>query len=197
MPYLIVMQLWGGIFYLLNKVFFSWAERAPSVEKKRSWRIWSWVVYIIGLPPWIILLIPRENWMVVAVEIGGAPAMFLGLVLAIHGVQKNTKWTKRLDNFARFSAVAGLGISLWDIGFFTRFTQVLELGTSVGYLFGTILLAKQRSSGYFWFMLMNASTAWLTWELGFEWLALQQVISLGFIIDAWYIERRTMKTQII
>ena len=74
----ILLQIWGGAFYLLNKIFFSRAERDNAISRRRLWRIRSWVVYLVGLPAWVIVFISEHNWIAAGVESGGAPAMIMG-----------------------------------------------------------------------------------------------------------------------
>ena len=148
-------------------------------------------MYLIGLPAWIILLIPERNWMVVFVEAGGAPAMFLGLLIALRGEDKTPK---SLDYIARIAAVVGIAISLYDFGGLTTWNQVLELGVTIGFLVGTYLLATKKPAGYVWYLLMNGTCAALMWREDFPWLAVQQVASLGFIIDAYLVEKKKPRT---
>ncbi len=182
----IALQVWGGGFYLLNKVFFSFAERSEG-ERKQTWQIWSWIVYIIGVPAWVIILIFEQNWMVALVELGGVPAMIMGLIFAIERKKKDTwKW---LDYIARICAVAGIAVSLYVFGGLTKITQLYELGTVLGFLIGTYLLAKQRPVGYLWFILMNVSNAALMAAEHYPWLVAQQLLSLVFVIDAYLVEK--------
>ncbi len=180
-----VLQAWGGIFYLLNKVFFSRAERSDGV-KQQTWRIRSWTVYIIGLPAWVIIFVSERNWMVASVEAGGAVVMVFGLVVALRGIKYAPRW---LSSIARIAAIAGIAYSIHDFGGITQLTQVLELGIVAGFLIGTYLLAKQRPTGYLWFILMNCSNAILMGVEHYPWLVLQQIASLGFVMDAYFIQR--------
>ncbi len=191
------LQLWGGIFYLLNKVFFSFTERGKNSEAKRLWRIWSWIVYILGLPAWAFIFIFEHNWIAASLELGGLPSMVLGLTIALKSsVRKSPKWL----NYLALACVAiGTAYSLYDFGGLTTLNQFLELGLTAGYLIGTYLLAvkdeKKHPVGYLWFMIMNLSCGWLMWREHYPWLALQQAISLGFIVDAFIMERRNRTTQ--
>ncbi len=180
------LQIWAGLFYLLNKIFFSRAERSDE-KKKRFWRMSSWTVYLIGLPAWVIIFISERNWIAASVESGGATAMVLGLVIAWRGIEKTPKW---LDYVARIAAVLGIAYSIYDFGGITDYTQWLELGLVAGFLMGTYLLAKERPSGYIWFMLMNASNAELMRVQDLTLLVIQQVISLGFVLDAYLMQRK-------
>src|SRR5204863_6448945 len=114
------MQVWGGSFYLLNKIFFSRKERTIG-ERSRMWRIWAWIVYILGLPFWLVILAHEKDWMVTFVEAGGLPSMLLGLTLAFQRKhQDSTALTRKLrvilDRFAVVSAVLGIGYSLYHFG---------------------------------------------------------------------------------
>lgn len=189
-----VLQAWGGLFYLLNKICFSRAERANEERTKQVWRIWSWTVYLIGMPAWVAIFVMNRNWMVAAVELGGTAAMVLGLVIALRGVGQEPPW---LDWVARGAAILGLGYSLYDFGGITTPNQVLELGINAGFLVGTYLLARQRPTGYLWFMLMNGSNAALQYIQGYPWLVVQQIVSIGFVVDAFLMQKRKARIAFI
>ncbi|MDO8469912.1 MAG: hypothetical protein Q7S84_02770 [bacterium] len=186
------LQFWGGIFYLLNKIFFSLMERKDGFPREEKvWRVWSWVVYIIGLPAWFIIFVIERNWIAASLELGGLPSMILGLSIALSGdVRKSPRW---LNVVAVICLILGTAYSLYDFGGFTTLNQGLEVALIVGYLFGTYLLAKKRASGYLWFMVMNVACGWLMLIQHYPWLALQQAVSLAFIVDAFVIERRNRK----
>jgi len=74
--------------------------------------------------------------------------------------------------------------SLYDFGGVTSITQWLELGVSVGFLTGTYLLAHQNPRGFFGFMVMNSSNAVLMTIQDKPLLAIQQIASLLFVVDA-------------
>lgn len=184
----IFLQLWGGIFYLFNKIFFSFMERGKDKGIKQRWRVRSWFVYILGLPAWTAIFILEHNWIAASLELGGLPSMILGFAIALKGdIRKSPKW---LNALALMCVACGTAYSFYYFGGFTTLNQFLELVLTVGYLVGTYLLAKKRPSGYFWFMIMNVSCGWLMLIESYPWLALQQLISLGFIIDAFVIERK-------
>lgn len=186
------MQILGGLFYLLNKIFFCAKERS-SGEKARLWSIRAWVVYILGLIPWLIILGHEDDWMIVFVEAGGLPSMLLGLVLACKRDDMQEGVEVALDWFARICAVLGIGYSVYHFGLMTNLTQWYELGGVVGFLVGTYRLAKNHLDGYLWFMIMNASVGLLMYEQGYEMLGIQQVLSLAFVIDAY--KRKAQKEQ--
>lgn len=139
------LQIWGGVFYLLNKIFFSRVERSASERKKRLWRIWSWIVYLIGLPGWVIIFVIERNWIAAALETGGVPSMFMGLVIALKGKGKEPKWLNYISLVAMF---VGISFSLYDFGGLTSITQILELGIVAGFLTGTYLLAREKPVGH-------------------------------------------------
>lgn len=192
MPELFWMQILGGLFYLLNKVFFSMKERS-SGEEERLWSIRSWVVYILGLVPWLIILSHENDWMVAFVEAGGLPSMVLGLILAVKHNRMDKGTEVLLDWFARICAICGIGYSVYHFGLMTNLTQWYELGGVIGFLVGTYRLAKNHLDGYLWFMLMNGSVGLLMYEQGYKLLGIQQALSLGFVIDAY--QRKARKEQ--
>src|SRR5690348_12220247 len=61
---------WGAaVFYLLNKIFLWFSERAVRARKAaaaRRWRILSWLVYLAGLPPWVAIFIAKHDWIAAA-----------------------------------------------------------------------------------------------------------------------------------
>ena len=108
-----LLQLWGGAFYLLNKLFFAKAERAVYQELQHKWRLWAWTAYLVGLPPWVLIFISERNWIAAAVESSGAPAMLIGLIAAWRGQDQFDKliW---LDHLAKLMVVIGIGLSFYD-----------------------------------------------------------------------------------
>ncbi|BCS88381.1 nicotinamide mononucleotide transporter [Pseudodesulfovibrio sediminis] len=183
------LQIWGGISYLLNKVCFSQAERSTTSRGNRHWRLWSWGVYLIGLPAWVTVFVTEHNWIAAAVESGGAPAMIIGLIIALRGHGHEPKW---LDHLARFSVVIGLGLSFFEFGGISTFKQVLELCIAAGFLLGTYLMAKDNIQGYFWLMLGNVSCSTLMGIQQYYILMVQQLVSLVFVVDAYRTRRKTM-----
>ena len=183
-----ILQIWAGLFYLFNKIFFSLAERSRDEKKERRNRIISWAVYLTGLPAWLCLFVLERNWILFGVESSGAPAMALGLYLAAKGIEKKPpRW---LDIFARLAIISGVGFSIYDFCGITTINQFLELGVSIGFILGTYLLARQRIKGYYWFMLMNGCCAVLMFVQGYHVLVIQQIISLLFVIDAFLAKKR-------
>ncbi len=188
-----ILQVWGGAFYLLQKIFLSAAERSGQ-QWQRRWRIWSWIVYLIGLPAWVAIFASPDNrnWIAAAVETAGAPSMLVGLIIALRGHGHQPRW---LDHLAKVMIVIGLGFSLYDFGGITTINQVCELALAAGFLGGTYLLAIQRPAGYLWFMLMNAANAVLMLRQDYFWLTIQQLASLAFIIDAYRVQRKKIVAQ--
>lgn len=184
----VFLQLWGGVFYTLNKILFSYSEhtkvRGDEVGFKR-WRVASWAVYIVGLPAWVILLAGNRAWIAAGVEACGFLSMLLGLVTANRG--KGGGSPRWLDVAARFCIPLGFFYSLYDFGGLNTVNQWLEIGLVVGFLVGTYLLAKERSVGYLWYVLMHVSAGGLMWNQGLLWLCAQQLLSLAFIVDAYKI----------
>ncbi len=180
-------QIWGGIFYLLNKIFFSRAERSQTEHHRRIWRIRSWMVYLAGLPAWVFVFVSEHNWIAAGVESGGAPAMILGLIIAWRGKGKEPKW---LDYIAIFAVLIGLCMSLYEFGGIKTLNQYFELGITAGFLMGTYMMAKDNIQGYLWLMLGNISCASLMGIEGFFILMIQQLVSLIFVTDAFLVRRK-------
>lgn len=189
------LQLLGGTFFLLNKVFLSCSEHVGRKGKKasaRKWRIAAWVASLIGLPPWVILFIGKHNWIAASMEMSGAPAMVLALVIAVRGTEeKPPRW---LDILALICISAGFGYSLYDFGGLKTLNQWLEIALVIGFLIGTYLLAKVRRGGYLWYILMHVACGWLMWIQQYPWLFAQQAVSLVFIVYA-YIAARKQKPR--
>ncbi len=190
------LQFLGGAGYLLNKVFFSCAERAHAKGRgtnARSWRIAAWVSYIVGLPLWVAIFIGRHDWIAASVEASGVPAMVLGLIFAIKRTEHKTpQW---LHWFARGCVAFGLSASVYDVGGLATWTQWLEIGLAVGFLVGTYQCAFEKPSGYLWLILMHISCGWLMRVQGSEMLFWQQVASLVFIADAYWTRKRVKKSM--
>lgn len=190
------MQILGGLFYLLNKIFFCAKERSSGDEQTRLWSIRGWTVYIMGLVPWLIILSHKDDWMIVFVEAGGLPSMLLGLVLAVKHNKMRKATEVALDWLARICAVLGIGYSVYHFGLMTSLTQWYELGGVVGFLIGTYRLAKNHLDGYLWFILMNASVGLLMYTQGYVILGIQQMLSLIFVIDAYIVKaQKEQKTE--
>lgn len=189
---LIFMQIWGGIFYLLNKVFLSIAERkelsAPT--QKSIWRIWSWGIYILGVPPWFILFVIDRKWIAAALELGGLPGMVLGFIIAMHPEHKEPGWLKHI---AIGSIIIGLSYSVYDFEGIHTWSQWTEIIMIAGFLIGTYQLARKKISGYIWYILMHLACIYLMNT--FPWLIFQQIISIAFVLDAYQTKRKALQNQ--
>lgn len=175
------LQIWGGFFYLGNKVLLSISE---GHAQNRRLRIGGWLFYLLGLPAWIIIFILERNWITAAIEAGSVPSMVFGLLVAWRGAgaAQKTIWARLSAWFAYALIPFGIGYSLYDYGGLVSITQLLEMGIVAGFLGGTYLLAKQNRRGWLLFMLMNASTALLMFVQENFIMAAQQVISLFFVL---------------
>jgi len=181
------LQIWGGLFYLLNKIFFSQAERSHATSSRMAWRIRSWIVYLAGIPAWVIVFVSEHNWIAASVESGGAPAMIMGLIIVGRGHGTEPKW---LDRIAKLSVLVGIALSIFEFGGINTPYQVLELGIATGFLMGTYMMAKDNAIGYFWLMLGNVSCASLMGIEGYFILMIQQLVSLIFVTDAFLVRRK-------
>ena len=186
------LQIWGGLGYLLNKVFFSQAERSKRIKERRSWLVRSWIVYLAGMPAWVIVFISERNWIAAGVESGGTPAMVGGLIIALRGHGTALKW---LDSISKAGVFIGLTLSIYEFGGLTTTNQFLELGIAAGFLIGTYLMAKDNVQAYIWLMIGNVSCASLMGLEGFYILMIQQLISLIFVTDAFINRRKRPFTE--
>lgn len=181
------LQIWGGAAYLLNKICFSLAERSLDARTNRFWRVWSWTVFLAGLPAWVAVFAVEHNWIATAVESGGAPAMIVGLIITLRGHGSEPRW---LDLLAKYAVVFGLAASFYDFGGINTLNQWYELAIAAGFLVGTYQLAKDRPQGYFWYILGNVACSALMFNQGYHILMLQQAVSLFFVVDAYRMRRR-------
>ncbi len=184
------LQIWGGSFYLINKILFALAE-GKNQKIKRNLKLNGWAIYIFGVPAWVIILLSEQNWIAASIEAGGVPSMLLGL----HTVYQNSNSPNRLfDKVASFftygSIALGVGYSLFDYGGITSFSQILEMGVMLGFLLGSYLLAKNNRTGWLFFMIMNGSMATLMLIQHKPLLAVQQIVSLSFVIYGFRASRK-------
>ena len=95
-----------------------------------------------------------------------------------------------LDRLAIICIPLGFTYSLYDFGGLNTINQWLEIGLVLGFLVGIYLLAKHYPSGYLWYdVLMHVSCNWLMWIQSYQWLFIQQLVSLVFIMDAYRVAR--------
>ena len=178
----VFLQVWGGAFYLLNKMLFAFSE-AKVAQQKRKLTMLAWASFLIGVPAWLIILVGQGNWIAASVEAGGIPAMLLGLYNTYHNNQRPNKLFNQVVTLSTYLSLAvGLSFSLWVHAGVTSITQVLEMGVMLGFLFGSYLMAKGNPKGWLFFVLMNLSMATLMFMQDKAILMLQQLLSLGFVI---------------
>ncbi len=181
----LVLQIWGGLFYLLNKIFLACAEHTEKNENtgRSLWRIWAWSIYLLGVPPWVIILARERKWIAAGLEAGGVPAMILGLIIAIKGSGREPKWLKYV--IVTF-IIIGIGYSIYDWRGIMKLAQWYELVMITGFLIGTYQIARLKVSGYLWFILMHLACIGMLNEIGkqgYQWLAATQGLSILFV---WY-----------
>ena len=188
---IIILQLWGGVFYLLAKIFLSIAEGNKTTNG--NWRLLGWMVYLIGIPAWLIVLSLDQRWIALAVEAGGIPAMIIGINSSV----KNPKViSKMIDTVIKIFTIGlivlGVFYSIHKFGGITKFTQILEMGVTVGFLVGTYLLSKKNYYGWICFLLMNLSMATLMFMQGPNRyiFAILQVISIYFVVSGFINARK-------
>jgi len=191
----IFLQAWGGGFYLLNKIFLALAE-GKKPQTKRQLKILGWIIYILGVPAWVIILFNKHAWIAASVEVGGVPSMLLGVFTAY---QRDNSPNKILDLTASISTYAffilGACYSVYDYGGITSVSQLLEVSVMFGFLAGSYLLAKNSFYGWVFFMLMNGSMATLMFIHHKPLLSIQQLVSLGFVLYGFTVSLKSVQTK--
>lgn len=192
----LILQIWGGGFYLFNKIFFALAE-GKRPETKRSYKIWGWIIYLLGVPAWVIILTAKHDWIAASIEAGGVPAMLFGLFTVYQSRKKPNKIFDRVAAlFTYVSLIVGVGYSFYDYGGITSPSQLLEMGVMIGFLVGSYLLAKNNLYGWLFFMLMNASMGSLMLLQHKPILAVQQGLSLCFVIYGFFTAQKTRSKKL-
>lgn len=187
------LQVWGGGFYLTNKILLALAEGRPQ-RSKRLFKIAGWSIYILGVPAWVIILISKQNWIAASIEVGGVPSMIFGLYNVYTRAEISSKAMDIIAMSATYlSLILGVGYSLYGHGGINTVTQLLEIGVMIGFLLGSYLLAKNLPVGWLFFMLMNGSMAVLMLIQEKPILSAQQLLSLCFVVYGFIIASKTNK----
>ena len=109
------------------------------------------------------------------------------MLFGLYNVYQNSEIPNKIFDFiASLSTysflILGVGYSIYDYGGITSVSQILEIGVMIGFLIGSYLLAKNNSYGWVFFMLMNGSMGSLMFLQNKPILAVQQLVSLCFVI---------------
>jgi len=179
----LILQIWGGSFYLINKICFALSEGKGNHHRKKNLKLFGWLIYILGVPAWVTILIIKHDWIAASIEAGGFPAMLFGLYNVYTEHKKPNKSFDRITSFLTYGAILlGTGYSLYDYGGIVSVSQLLEFGVMLGFLLGTYLLAKNNMNGWLFFMLMNGSMGSLMLIQNKPILAFQQGMSFCFVV---------------
>lgn len=191
----IVLQAWGGGFYLLNKIFLAIAE-GKKKKRKRQLKLAGWAIYILGVPAWVIILISKHDWIAASIEAGGVPSMLLGLVTVYKGSEYPNKYFDLIvSSFTYVFLIFGVCYSVYDYGGLASVSQLLEIGVMIGFLIGSYLLAKGNLFGWLFFMLMNGSMATLMLIQSKPLLSAQQIVSLCFVVYGFLVAAKPILTK--
>ena len=180
----------------LNRIgLFTHSEGKTAIIKRR-FKIIGWIIYILGVPAWVIILSLKKDWIAASIEFGGLPAMLFGL----YNIYKNSKYpNKHLDIIASLftcaSIILGGGVSLYSHHGITSMSQILELGVMIGFLLGSYFMAKNKSYGWIFFMLMNVSMGTLMLIQHKPILSIQQFVSLIFVIYGYWVAIKSKKAR--
>ncbi len=178
----LVLQIWGGLFYLTNKICFALAE-GKEENRKRQLKILGWIIYILWVPAWVTILIIKHDWIAASIEAGGTPAMLFGLFNAYNYSEKPNRFFDIIASLFTYAFIVfGTSYSLYDYGGLTSISQLLEIGVMIGFLLGSYFLAKNKTFGWLFFMIMNASMGTLMVIQNKPILAFQQAVSLCFVV---------------
>jgi hypothetical protein len=192
----LVLQIWGGLFYLTNKICFALAE-GNKRNRKRQLKIIGWTIYILGVPAWVAILIIKRDWIAASMEAGGIPAMFFGLFNVLKNSEKPNSFFDIVASFFTYAFIIfGTSYSLYDYGGITSISQVLEIGVMIGFLLGSYHLAKNKASGWLFFMIMNGSMGTLMTIQNKPILAIQQAVSLCFVVYGFITAIRVSRAQV-
>ncbi|MYM62414.1 nicotinamide mononucleotide transporter [Pseudomaricurvus sp. HS19] len=191
------LQVWGGSCYLSNKILFATAESFAEA-RKRQLKILGWIVYLLGVPAWVVILVAHNDWIAASIEAGGIPAMLLGLYNTIHNHQRVNRRFNKLVSLCTYSALAfGFSISIYHHGGLASVSQILEVGVMFGFLLGSYFLAKGNNNGWLMFMLMNVSMAGLMYIQEKPILMAQQLLSLCFVLFGFIKAHRNHKAALL
>jgi len=177
----IFLQIWGGAFYLANKIFFSLSETKVD-DKKLQFKLLAWSTYLIGVPAWVVLLIGKNDWIAASIEASGIPSMLLGWYATFYKTEVSPVVTKIVKYITYIAIGTGLSVSIQHYGGIVSVSQCLEIGVTLGFLAGSYLMTQHNRNGYLFFMLMNVSMASLMAIQGKNILMIQQLLSLSFVI---------------
>lgn len=185
------LQIWGGGFYLLNKILLAIAE-GKKRKTKRSLKISGWAIYILGVPAWVLILTSKHDWIAASIEAGGVPAMLFGLFNAYQGAATPNKALDIIASLFTYAfLILGVCYSIYDFGGIASVSQLLEMGVMIGFLMGSYLLAKSNLYGWLFFMLMNGSMGLLMFIQDKPILAAQQGISFAFVVYGFAVASKT------
>jgi hypothetical protein len=185
---LLLLQIWGASFYLLNKLFLKISDRL-SGESERFCRVFAWSIYITGIPAWVWYLGIKSKWIAAAVELGAAPSMVLGCYVAYRKLEKAPPVATQFTWYTSiFFSVLGVSYSLYVQGLVvpTRWQvedMILEWGVLLGFLFGVYWHANgKKREGWISFILMNVSMATLTYIQESYIMSVGQLVSLTIVV---------------
>jgi hypothetical protein len=191
----LVLQIWGGLFYLTNKICFALAE-GKEKNRKRQLKIIGWTIYILGVPAWVAILIIKHDWIAASIEAGGIPAMLFGLYNVYKNSEKPNSFFDIIASFFSYAFIIfGTSYSLYDYGGLTSISQLLEIGVMIGFLLGSYHLAKNKAFGWLFFMIMNGSMGTLMIIQNKPILAIQQTVSLCVVVYGFITAIKVSRAQ--
>jgi len=189
----LLLQIWGGLGYLLAKIFLAFSE---GMENGRKLRIIGWFSYLIGIPAWVILLVKNNDWVIASNDIGSIPSMILGIIIAWkQNGQVNNRYEKFVKFFTIFMIISGITYSIYHFHGITTLSQVLEIIVIIGFLGGSYLLAKNNPKGWLLFSIMCISIIFLMLIQDKLLLAILQGIAFFVTIMGFFRAKRKINQQ--
>ncbi len=185
----LILQAWGGFFYFLNKALFALSETRQH-EIKQKFRLIAWACYLIGVPAWAVLLIGKSNWIAASIEVGGIPAMLLGLYKTVSASRANPFIELAVKYTTYLVIIFGITLSIQHHGGISSLSQWLEVGITFGFLMGSYLMTQNNPNAYLCFITMNVCMGLLMFINDKNILMIQQLFSLSFVIYG-YVQSKT------
>jgi hypothetical protein len=185
--WLLFCEVLGVTTYIAQKGLLSFYER----NKNEKLKYLSWIMLLFGVPAWVVILIYQQNYIFAGVEGSVFPIVIVKIFeKKIEQAEGLKTWLDRLCNLI---ILIGIALSVWAFVYGINtvlMTRLLEVVTSVSFVVGTKYLSQEKLSGYAWYILMHLSCGVLFAYQGYYTFLVMQIISIGFIIDAWVMKKR-------
>ncbi|MBI5414286.1 hypothetical protein HZA38_02110 [Candidatus Peregrinibacteria bacterium] len=168
-------EILGGFLYFLSKVFLSYVGESD----KKKIRI-GWIVYLLGVPSWVIILWHYQSYIFCGTELAGGIVIFRGLISSFQEKKKT-----EFDSIDIGICVLVFLITLWHtvqtVGF-ESIVPYLEVIIAVGFPLGGYLRRKENIFCWYAFTAMHLAAMPILWEKGRMLLWTLQALSVFFAL---------------